>query len=121
MDEKKIFDEYGNYHFPTEKKQEGLNTIEEMAKDIGKTFTYAKKYYDDKYEPFELEVYPDEIARELYQKGYRKESDTAREILEKLKAKKQYEYVAYNDDEYCISKYELEKLFKERYGVDLGE
>ena len=47
--------------------------IEEMAKIIGKTFSYAKKYYDDKYEPFELAVYPDEIAIELYNAGYRKE------------------------------------------------
>ena len=46
--------------------------IEEMAKVIGETFTYAKKYYYDKYEPFELEVYPDDIASELYNAGYRK-------------------------------------------------
>lgn len=35
--EKQIFDKYGNYNFPTEIKQEGLNNatsqIEEMAKD----------------------------------------------------------------------------------------
>ena len=40
--------------------------IEEMTKIIEKTFSYAKKYYDDKYEPFELEVYPDEISKALY-------------------------------------------------------
>ena len=36
--EKQIFDKHGNYDFPTEIKQEGLNVatskIEEMAKDI---------------------------------------------------------------------------------------
>lgn len=37
-DKQQIFDKYGNYNFPTEKKQDGINTattqIEEMAKDI---------------------------------------------------------------------------------------
>lgn len=46
--------------------------IEEMAKEIETTFTYAKKYIPDKYEPVEFEVYPDEIADKLYNAGYRK-------------------------------------------------
>lgn len=46
--------------------------IEELTKIIEGTFDYAKKYYPDKYEPFELHVYPDEIARVIIENGYRK-------------------------------------------------
>ena len=46
--------------------------IEELTKIIENTFSYAKKYYPDKYEPFELNVYPDEIARVIIENGYRK-------------------------------------------------
>jgi protein subunit release factor A len=46
--------------------------IEELTKIIESTFDYAKKYYPDKYEPFELNVYPDEIARTIIENGYKK-------------------------------------------------
>lgn len=46
--------------------------IEELAKIIEGTFDYAKKYYPDRYESFELNVYPDEIARVIVENGYRK-------------------------------------------------
>ena len=46
--------------------------IEELTKIIEGTFDYAKKYYPDKYEPFELNVYPDEIARTIVENGYKK-------------------------------------------------
>ena len=46
--------------------------IEELTKIIEGTFDYAKKYYPDKYEPFELNVYPDEIARTIVENSYRK-------------------------------------------------
>ena len=46
--------------------------IEELTKIIEGTFDYAKKYYPDKYEPFELNVYPEEIARVIIENGYRK-------------------------------------------------
>ena len=46
--------------------------IEELTKVIENTFSYAKKYYPDKYEPFELNVYPEEIARVIIENGYRK-------------------------------------------------
>ena len=98
--------------------------IEEMEKVIGETFTYAKKWYPDKYEPFELEVYPDEIARTLYNAGYRKESETAREILECLRF--------LIEERNCVGGYDLEdetidgtifveilNELKERYGVEL--
>ena len=46
--------------------------INEMEEVIEPTFSYAKKWYPDKYEPVELNVYPDDIARTLYNAGYRK-------------------------------------------------
>lgn len=52
-----------------EKKEEELK---ELTKIIEGTFDYAKKYYPDKYEPFELNVYPDEIARVIIETGFRK-------------------------------------------------
>lgn len=51
-----------------EKEQE----LDELTKIIEDTFSYAKKYYPDKYEPFELNVYPEEIARLIIENGYRK-------------------------------------------------
>lgn len=50
----------------------------------------------------------------LYNAGYRKESDTAREILGLILAK-EFEKGDYLTDD------ELKKLFVEKYGVDLGE
>ena len=44
----------------------------DLTKIIESTFDYAKKCYPDKYEPFELHVYPDEIARTIVENGYRK-------------------------------------------------
>ena len=46
--------------------------IADLTKIIESTFDYAKKYYTDKYEPFELNVYPDEIARIIVENGFRK-------------------------------------------------
>lgn len=64
-----------------------------------------------------LGIKADEV---LIAKGVEKAvKDTAKEIFTELKVKKQYEYVAYADDEYCVSQYEIEKLFKERYGVEV--
>ena len=53
-------------------KSDEEKEIEELTKIIEGTFDYAKKYYPDKYEPFELNVYPDEIARTIVENGYRK-------------------------------------------------
>ena len=51
--------------------------IEEMTKVIEPTYTHATKWFPDKYEPFELNVYPDEIARTLYNAGCRKLPENA--------------------------------------------
>ena len=56
-------------------KNEEEKEIEELTKIIEGTFDYAKKYYPDKYEPFELNVYPDEIARIIIENGYRKSKE----------------------------------------------
>lgn len=53
-------------------KSDEEREIEELTKIIENTFSYAKKYYPDEYEPFELNVYPDEIARVIIENGYRK-------------------------------------------------
>ena len=53
-------------------KSDEEKEIEELTKIIEGTFDYAKKYYPDKYEPFELNVYPDEIARTIVENSYRK-------------------------------------------------
>jgi hypothetical protein len=54
------------------------------------------------------------IAESLAKKGYRKESDTAKEILGLILAK-EFEKGDYLTDD------ELKKLVGEKYGVDLGE
>lgn len=46
--------------------------IEELTIIIENIFSYAKQYYPDKHEPFELNIYPDEIARVIIENGYRK-------------------------------------------------
>lgn len=68
--EKQIFDKYGNYNFPTEIKQDGLNTattqIEEMAKVI-ETANENCIIYKDGSRPWK-----EHIARVLFNQGYRK-------------------------------------------------
>ena len=64
--------------------------IEEMAKVIEGTFTYAKKWYPDKYEPFELNVYPDDIAGELYNAGYRN-------VKDKTVSRREWYQIGYKD------------------------
>ena len=54
-----------------------------------------------------------ERAEALYNAGYRKESDTAKEILHLIKSS---EYV---DSLKTISIWAVEKIFKERYGVEV--
>ena len=82
-------------------------------------------------EAFELET----LAEALYNAGYRKESDTAREIYKELFEKQTEVYNKYvfkNDDYDDLEtnaiinfsdslSYEFEKFFKEKYGVYLGE
>lgn len=55
------------------------------------------------------------IAQRLIEKGYRKESDTAREILTELV--KRAEKISFFD---CRMGLDLDEL-SEKYGVDLGE
>jgi hypothetical protein len=105
-----------------EKKKQ---VIEEMAKAIvvncGECYTC--KYYD------KLHCADLLSAEGLYNAGYRKESDTAREIFEKIfevlccfttqgKSKEYNE--GYID---CLAEVDkrLQNLAKEKYGVDLGE
>lgn len=68
--EKQIFDRYGNYDFPTDIKQEGLNSattqIEEMAKDFKSYLSSA--WYNDKY--VNSEVYS--MVKHAYEDNYRK-------------------------------------------------
>jgi hypothetical protein len=75
-------------------------------------------------------------ATAIYNAGYRKENDTAREIYKELFEKQTEVYNKYvfkKDNDYddletnaiinfsdSLS-YEFEKYFKEKYGVDLGE
>ena len=76
--EKQIFDKYGNYDFPTDLKQESLNTattqIEEMAKEIH--YGYWGNCYNDSCDvcPANFHNVCDDklIAEKLYEKGYRK-------------------------------------------------
>lgn len=62
-------------------------------------------------EAFELET----LAEALYNAGYRKESDTARELLTELV--KRAEKISFFD---CRMGLDLDEL-AEKYGVDLGE
>ena len=94
--------------------------IEEMAKDIEKTFTYAKKYYDDDFEPYELEVYPDEIARELYNAGCRKISENAVVLTEKELKEKidccDVSMIHHDEDGKLYIEYEKYEDFTDRLG-----
>ena len=102
--EKQIFDKYGNYNFPTEIKQEGLNSatsqIEEMCIDLSKTIYMSSFGVDRKDCNY--------IARQIIEQGYRKLPEDSvvlsREELEKLKlelAQKIY------DDIFAILKIKL--------------
>ena len=53
-------------------KSDEEKEIEELTKIIENIFSYAKQYYPNKHEPFELNIYPDEIARVIIENGYRK-------------------------------------------------
>lgn len=108
MDDKKIFDEYGNYNFPTEKKQEGLNTIEEMKMDIIKTFSLEYIYAQSEVMKRESDI--DVLVNSLIAKGYRKESDTVKEVLGKV--------LKFTLDDEVGMRYLLKNLAKE-YGVEL--
>ena len=108
MDEKKIFDEYGNYHFPTEKKQEGLNTIEEM--ELVMHNAWGCRYCNTKAMKLNNDRFFNREATAIYNAGYRKESDTAREILQKV--------LKFTLDDEVGLRYLIKNLAKE-YGVEL--
>lgn len=133
--EKQIFDKYGNYDFPTDIKQEGLNSattqIEEMAKMIddrlieargwlgsmnrGKGYWIAQKlveHYQPKLPENSVVLTEEEAERfrgqtiNIAKVKAQARKETAKEILERGK--------------YCMPS-GLRDWIKERYGVEVEE
>ena len=101
-------------------------TIEEMELVMHNSF--GCRYFSTKDMILNNDRFFNREATALYNAGYRKESDTAREIFEKLLG-----YIG-SQQQFCIVDEEhktlidCDKLFnfvgnlaKEKYGVDLGE
>ena len=54
--------------------------ILQMTKAINRVQSFGTKWFDDKYEPFDVHIENYEIAGELVQQGYCHQSETAQEI-----------------------------------------
>ena len=93
--------------------------IEEMEIDIIKTFSveYIYALNETMKKNSDIKI----LASSLIAKGYRKESDTAREILTELLdfVNGWFEGVEYND--FGVEFNRISKDLAEKYGVDLGE
>ena len=97
-------------------------TIEEFASDLCEEFN--KNEYDNYY--WLSMDSARTIVKGLIAKGYRKESDTAREILDELLKEKNLENVYFTDENGDIRNRQVIRIEKikdlaEKYGVDLGE
>lgn len=92
--------------------QDEQKQIEEMAKVIRGIMYYTPDEEDDRYRYLTHldKKSAKEISEKLYAAGYRKQSETAREILQKL----------YNETEYFSFQYTIKELAAQ-YGVEVEE
>lgn len=75
--DKQIFDEYGNYKFPTEEKQDGVNTVNQIEEMVITTYPiYATMEDSLRKEAIEcMNSYT--VFERLYNAGYRKIPENA--------------------------------------------
>ena len=99
-------------------------TIEEMELVMHNSF--GRRYFSTKDMILNNDRFFNREATALYNAGYRKESDTAREILDELLKEKNLENVYFTDENGDIRNRQVIRIEKikdlaEKYGVDLGE